>query len=762
MSYSKDLSKIKISAALLKIVAIALVFLSANVNAQFHVIPQPVKITAGRGKFILTKNAVIGVDKQSLETGRYLQSYLAESYNLHLKLRVFNRTPFKTTIRLVAKNDTVDGAYSLSITPRLITVTGASAGVFYGVQSLLQLLPGAGASSLPIPACNIYDEPRFKWRGLSLDVCRHFYTVAQVKKYIDVMAHYKLNIFHWHLTDDEGWRIRIDKYPLLTQVGSRVSYYAKLGKFRKLDNLIDGGNEGFYTKEDIREVIRYAKERFVTILPEIEMPGHSEAAIFAYPQLGCQDSTGAQHRVQMLDPSEYNFTFYENVLTEVMALFPNPYIHIGGDEAEMANWLKSPTAVALMKREGLKNEREVQSYFIKRIEKFLISKNKRLIGWDEILQGGLAESATVMSWQGEAGGIAAARMHHQVVMTPLPYMYFDAPQARESLEPIGWNPPVPWQMVYNYEPMSNQLTPDEAKYVIGVQGNIWAEKIPNFKHLLYLVYPRALAVAEIGWSPKAERDIDRFAVKMKAQYSLFKLWGLNARIPNIDSLGDVTTNNDKYTFTLNYPLKGAKLRYAVNAIMPDSNSVARTFPVRIDTALKDTLRINAFTSWKLDNHIRQTALIRHVTIAPAADSSKISPGLTYAVYKTAKYYNKLDSVSPAGSGLISFPQRFVLAPEGIYTWVKLNGLLKIDHEGDYILTSGFENSPQLSLGGAMLISMDRDSYVEPQKALLHLKKGYYDLKGIYLAGDFNNGQNLIQLQTSDGRVLDPATYLFHF
>jgi hexosaminidase len=243
----------------------------------------------------------------------------------------------------------------------------------------LQLLPPGGPVPLRVQACEITDEPRFGWRGLSLDVSRQFFTVPEVKKYIDMMSHYKLNVLHWHLTDDEGWRIQIDKYPKLTEIASKISFYEKQGKFRKLDNLIDGGRDGFYSKDDIRDVLKYAKERFVTVLPEIEMPGHSEAAIFAYPWLGCKDSTGAKHRIVILDPSDSTFNFIRNVLTEVIELFPGQYIHIGGDEAQVTEWLKSPTAVVLMKKEGFTDPAQVQSYFIKRIEKFLLSKNKKLL-----------------------------------------------------------------------------------------------------------------------------------------------------------------------------------------------------------------------------------------------------------------------------------------------------------------------------------------------------------------------------------------------
>jgi hexosaminidase len=737
-----------------------------QVWAQTHIIPQPLHLTEQKGSFILTSKAVIGVDQQSQAVGMYLQNYLAQYYKLNLKLKVYPHVPATVAIKLVSNNNKgTQGAYTLSVAPGNVNISGNGAGVFYGVQSLIELLPTLAIKPLKITACKIADEPRFQWRGLSLDVCRHFFTVNEVKKYIDVMAHYKLNVLHWHLTDDEGWRIQIDKYPRLTEAGAKVAYYAREGKFRKLDNLIDGGNDGFYTKAEIRDVIKYAQDRFVTILPEIEMPGHSEAAIFAYPELGCQDSTGAKHRVRMLDPSEYTFTFLENVLTEVIALFPNQYIHIGGDEAEMIDWLKSPVAVALMKKEGLKNEKEVQSYFIKRIEKFLISKNKKLVGWDEILQGGLAESATVMSWQGEAGGIAAAKMHHHVVMTPLPYMYFDAPQANEELEPIGWNPPVTWQMVYNYEPQSNQLTPTEAAYILGAQGNIWTEKIPNTQHLEYMVYPRALAVAELSWSTKENKDIDRFDYKMKQQYGLFKLWDLNARLPDIVGVDHIATNKEQFKQTLKYPLLGARVRYTLDGKIPDDKVLSVPFPVNINVPLRESLTLKTYTTWTVNTqHIIQTANIRHISINAAKENiTNLKPGLSYKLIKTKEInYAKLDTISPVVTAVINTANPMVLpVTDGDITWVKMNGFIKIDQEGDYELTSGFELSPALFIDNQPLMIKDKNTYVEPQKAILHLKKDIYEFSGYYSADDANSKQPLFQLKTADGKLLDPQTYLFH-
>ncbi|WP_439696786.1 beta-N-acetylhexosaminidase [Mucilaginibacter sp. AW1-7] len=740
--------------------------ISLQVRAQLHIIPQPLHLTEQKGSFVLSSKAVIGVDKESEAVGKYLQTYLATYYKLNLKLKVYPKIPAAAAIKLVTAVTNKEGAYNLDVTPGTVKISGNGAGVFYGVQSFIQLLPGRAIAPLKLAACRIADEPRFQWRGLSLDVSRHFFTVDEVKRYIDVMAHYKLNVFHWHLTDDEGWRIQINKYPKLTEIGAKITYYEKQGKFRKLDNLIDGGGkDGFYTQAEIKDVVKYAQDRFVTILPEIEMPGHSEAAIFAYPELGCQDSTGAKHRVRMLDPSEYTFTFMENVLTEVMALFPNQYIHIGGDEAEMEAWLKSPTAVALMKKEGLKSEKEVQSYFIKRIEKFLLSKNKRLVGWDEILQGGLAESATVMSWQGEAGGIAAAKMHHHVVMTPLPYMYFDAPQAAEDLEPVGWNPTVTWQMVYNYEPMSKELNAEEAKYILGAQGNIWAEKVPTATHLQYMVYPRALAVAELTWSAAENKDIDRFAYKMKQQYGYFKLWNWNARLPDIVGMDNIVTNSNQFGLVLKYPLLGAQVRYSLNGKMPDSTAKPQSFPVKINTMLQDTFSIKTYTTWTLNKqHILQEAMIRHVDIKPVIiDQAAFTPGFSYRLIKSKEYnIDKVDTTQVVTTAIINSATPMVLpVTDGNLTWVKVNGFIRINADGDYQVTSGFLVSPALFINGEQIIYRGKDKYAQPQKGMLHLKKGAYALSGHYIADNTNRNEDLLIIKAADGKVIDPQVYMFH-
>lgn len=753
--------------SIIKCLALAGLLFTAGikqVNAQLHIIPQPVSAVALSGSFALKPSNTIAADEQSQLVANYLHQYLWDTYKLDLKVKIYRHVPENAAIKLEGSTaDIAKGSYSMAVSPQKITIAGNGEGLFYGVQSLIQIITDVNGKQLHVPACKIEDKPRFGWRGLSLDVSRHFFTVDEVKKYIDMMAHYKLDIFHWHLTDDEGWRIQIDKYPLLTEKGAKVGYYASIGQYRKFDNITEGFRDGFYTKDDIRAVVKYAQDRFITILPEIEMPGHSEAAIFAYPELGCKDTTGSIHRVRMLDPSEYTFNFYENVLTEVMQLFPNEYIHIGGDEAEIDDWLKSPTAVALMKREGYKSPSQVQSYFIRRIEDFLNSKGKKLIGWDEILKGGLAPSATVMSWEGEEGGIIAAKMRHNVVMTPLPQMYFDAPQAAAATEPLGWNDPVSWQMVYNYEPQSDKLTPDEAKYILGAQANIWVEKVGNFSHLEYMIYPRLLAVAELTWTPKADKNIHRFEQSMYANYHLFNLWGVNARLPNVNGLEDVMTNKDDYATTLTYPLQNAAVQYTLNGTLPDTMTAKGSFPITISSPLKDSLVISVYTTRPLSQRILQKAIVKHVNIKQSAtDGEGLQPGLSYMMYKTT--YNNVpatDTTKDFEIGVLRKDGGLIPYPGLFNSWVKLYGYLKIDTEGDYRISSDFENTPMLLMGTTVILDGTKNKYIEPQEAILHLQKGIYQLSGYYLADKVNSKQTLIRITTGDGKPIDADKLLFH-
>jgi hexosaminidase len=515
-----------------------------NLTANYAIIPAPVSLIEMKGDFVFTAKSRIILSTFSDETR------LAADFLSHL---VANPTGFQTEVAEGKKPesgsvfmmlDTTlkdNEGYILTITQKRIIIKAKSAqGLFYAVQSIRQLMPPdvekplvVEGFRLAVPTCEIKDTPRFAYRGMHLDVCRHFFPPEDVKRYIDMIALHKMNTFHWHLTDDQGWRIEIKKYPRLTEVGA----------FRKETLVGNGGKQpfifdgkpygGFYTQDEIRDIVAYAKSKFVTIVPEIEMPGHALAALASYPELSC---TGGPFEVftqwGVVDDvycagKEETFNFLEEVLTEVIGLFPGKYIHIGGDECPKTRWEKCPLCRKRMKAEGLKDEQELQSYFIQRIEKFLNSKGHKIIGWDEILEGGLAPEATVMSWRGTEGGIAAAQQKHDVIMTPGQYVYLDKYQCEPVDQPLAIGGYLPLERVYSYDPMPSELKSDEQKYILGIQGNVWTEYIGTRDYLDYMAYPRMIAIAETGWTIDRLKDFDDFLARFKTLEKRYDIMGIN-------------------------------------------------------------------------------------------------------------------------------------------------------------------------------------------------------------------------------------------
>ena len=516
----------------------ALLLLSSCSTAQTPseptLIPRPAAITKGQGYFPVTSAVSILIDSKELKPeGAYLRDALAALLP-EPPMLLPQRTVEGPVIALTISNDgelPAEG-YNLRITPERIDLSGADrAGLFHGIQSLIQLLPPKGDETA-IPCMNILDHPRFGWRGMHLDVCRHFFPVEFVKKYIDLLARYKMNRFHWHLTDDQGWRIEIKKYPKLTEVGawragSQIGPYSR----REYDSIPYGG---FYTQEQIREVVAYAAARHVTVVPEIEMPGHAMAALASYPNLGC---TGGPYEVQkgwgVFDDvfcagNDSVFTVMQDVLTEVMELFPGEYIHVGGDECPKERWKTCPKCLARMKTNGLKDEHELQSYLIQRIEKFVNGKGRKIIGWDEILEGGLAPNAAVMSWRGTEGGVAAAKLKHNVVMSPGSHCYFDHYQGDPANEPLAIGGYTTVQKVYSYEPIPEELKLEQAKYILGAQGNLWTEYILTPEHVEYMAVPRMLALAEVLWTPKEKRDEADFIRRLEKEFPRLEAMKVNA------------------------------------------------------------------------------------------------------------------------------------------------------------------------------------------------------------------------------------------
>lgn len=473
-----------------------------SLKAQ-SVIPVPLKMEQGTGCFLLSENTKLYINLQGLEA-QLLENCL-QALPVHLKKGKKKDTQNILSLLITEKNHQLPSpeSYTLSVTPQQILIRATSgAGLFYGLQTLLQLAQPSGAGSYSIASVEIEDTPRFAYRGLMMDVSRHFSTKEFIKKQIDALAYYKINRLHLHLTDAAGWRLEIKKYPLLTEFAAWRTdptwkqWWNGGRKYVRCD--APGTYGGYYTQDDIREILEYARQHYITVIPEIEMPSHSEEVLAAYPQLSC--SGEPYKNSDFCVGNEETFTFLENVLTEVMELFPSEYIHIGGDEAGKSAWKTCPKCQKRMKDEHLANVDELQSYLIHRIEKFLNNHGRHLLGWDEILQGGIAPNATVMSWRGEEGGIAAVTSGHRAIMTPGAYCYLDSYQDAPYSQPEAIGGYLPLKKVYSYNPVPASLTAEQAKLVYGVQGNLWVEYIPTPEHVEYMIYPRILALAETAWS----------------------------------------------------------------------------------------------------------------------------------------------------------------------------------------------------------------------------------------------------------------------
>lgn len=619
----------------------SVLFTSCNqtVETQIQLIPEPFEMTQSDGMFKVSQAMLVGAGSTS------------------------NKVNFRVDPNAT---DIPDEGYQLEIDEAGVRLTAKTeTGLFYGKQTLLQLLTPNG-----LPYVKINDHPRFPYRGLHLDVSRHFFDKEEVKKLMNVMSYYKLNTLHLHLTDAGGWRLQIDKYPKLTQEGafrtqSDWREWWDNGKDRQyLKEGTEGAYGGYYTKDDIRDMLAYAAEKHITIIPEIEFPAHSDEVFVAYPELCCAGKSHTSGDFCIGNPK--TFEFMENVLTEVIELFPSEYIHIGGDEAGKNTWKICPKCQALMKKEKLANVDELQSYMIRKAEKFLNSKGRHLIGWDEILEGGLAPEATVMSWRGEAAGFKSARMGHDVIMTPGSYMYFDFYQADPRYQPVAIGGYTPIRKVYSYNPIpQDSLTAEEAKHFLGVQANTWTEYIPTPEHLEYMMFPRALAVAEIGWTPQEKRDWQDFKPRVNAHIPVLQQMGLNpfplSNELEFDMVVDTIQKEIRVTMDAEkYP---AEIHYTTDGSTPTASSPIYQEPI----VVKDSAKIVAgiFVNGQLQDRVSEQRVDYHKGIGKSIRfNSRMYPGymagginaiingyrggLTYLDQRWQGYTDNLDCVIDLG------------------------------------------------------------------------------------------------------------------
>ncbi len=598
---------------------------------EISIIPKPVEIIKGEGNFFLTsKTTIVYPDTVGVESVvEFLEDRIQIPTGFNIEADDDEDENEKNAIIFKISNEERfgDEGYALDVTERNITVTAAKpAGLFYGVQTILQLLPVEVYSPVKVenitwnvPVVKIFDKPAFKWRGMHLDVSRHFFPKEFVKRYIDLIAMHKMNIFHWHLTDDNGWRIEIKKYPELTDI---CAWRVPRDKWRGVEPPKPGEKPtygGYYTQDDIREIVKYAAERQIEIIPEIEMPGHTSEVFAAFPNLSCSGKK-ADVRPGSYWPNadifcagnDSVFIFLENVLDEVAELFPSKYIHIGGDEADKTNWKKCKKDQKRIKDENLKDENELQSWFIKKIENYLISKNKRLIGWDEILEGGLAPEATVMSWRGFNGGVESAEMGHEVIMCPTSYCYFDYYQADPEFEPLAIGGFLPLKKVYSFNPVPEELSKDKTHYILGGQGNVWTEFISTPEHAEYMAVPRMTALAEVLWTPKDEQNWDDFRKRLETQFKRFDLMGVNYSKGSF-RIDIQPTKQDDGSFSVVLETEQTEpVHYTLDGSDPTPESPVYKKPLQIDSTT--TIKAAIFVDGKLMEKISEKTISMHKAV----------------------------------------------------------------------------------------------------------------------------------------------------
>lgn len=702
-------------------------------DPHMGIIPAPASITKATGTFVFSQLTLIKADNIKDRNIAFLKDFLLNNRHFNNKLSKYNsriRSNKGTWLVITSKGAATlpKEGYKLTITPRRITIIGKGAGLFYGIQSFMQLFPVETSGTEKLPCITIEDSPRFGYRGMMLDVSRHFFTVPQVKKVIELMAAYKLNNFHWHLVDGQGWRIEIKKYPKLTQVGA-YRMQTMFGNNRDWPDSLSYG--GYYTQDEIRDVVKFAAARYINVIPEIEMPAHSEAALRAYPELKCQlpaDSKVPAREVNNIHcPTEETFTFLENVLTEVMELFPSKFIHIGGDEANKEPWKASAFCQALIKEKGLKDEHELQSYFIQRIEKFLNSKGRSIIGWDEILEGGLAPNATVMSWTGEEGGIAAARQKHNVIMTPQTTgNYFDHYQSGSPQEPVSFGRYAALDETYNYDPVSKELTPEEQQYVIGTQGNLWTEYVPTVAKLQYQILPRLFALSEVAWSKPENKDYTNFSeVRLAKHFARLDAIHYNYRVPTALPIIDTVFFGDKFTFAPKSVVPGAKIYYTLNGRDPLDTDLEYVSPITIYVPANEKREFKTRVITPSGRRsIATRTLMCNRALLPAVSYNANKPGLSCKMVKSKfTVPDQLDFATAKDSVIVDKLNAETSKKDNPHFGMVFDGYVNVPADGAYNFTQSSYTDTQLFIDG--------EKITESESAL-PLAKGFHKIKVKYI------------------------------
>ncbi|MDG3583454.1 family 20 glycosylhydrolase [Galbibacter pacificus] len=735
-------------------------------NTHAFVTPKPQELTVQNGSFTIDNNtAIVYTDDET----KRIANFFADKIKAYtgIKPKTSNKTVKKNTI--VLKPSTTfenDEAYTLNISNNQILMEGSHRGLFYAMESLLQLIPVApktasnNITAVTIPALSIKDKPAFSWRGIHLDVSRHFFTVEEIKKQLDVLSLFKINKFHWHLTDDQGWRVEIKKYPKLVVNGIK-------------DNPERKGEE-YYTQEDIKEVVAYAKERYIDVVPEIETPGHAVAALAAYPEYACNDTWTYQPRE--LWGIDYNifcagkesvFTFLEDVFEELVPLFPYKYYHVGGDEVPKKRWEKCPLCQKRIKDEGLANEEELQSYFIARVEQILKKHDKEMIGWDEILEGGITPTTNIMSWQGEEGGIKAANAGHDVIMSPTSHAYLNFHQGDYRVEPMAHGGYIPLEKIYNYDPVPEAINEDKRHHILGMQGNHWTEYAYEGKDIEYYAYPRIIALAELTWTGKEKKDYTDFLTRLDELYPVLDHYNINYHIPLPEgptANGIVFTDSVTLAFHTTHPVK---MVYTIDGTSPTAQSPAYKKPI----TFTENTEINIATvlpTGKISTV--RTLHVKKGNLKNAIAEKELAPGLTMTTLKG--HFTDASAIK----GTFSNPTtiKHIKDANVTYDWgkeidttkfraVSIKGYVDIPEDGVYYFASKQE---KVKIADSLIIDPEYTLKRFPLEGTIALKKGLHPIEILYLnnvikgwASDWNEVEvkyrkaNEIEYKTIDSTMI---------
>ncbi len=709
------------------------------------IIPAPLIVESGTGSFTLTLGTTILVEpghREVRETGRYLADRLEESGQPRLMLLDARGpdTAHGAILLTTAGADATLGleGYELEITPRGVCLRAPTAhGLFNGVQTIRQLLPARGPLDgeptatgggfvvrldTRLPCLRIVDQPRYPWRGMLLDCCRHFMEPKFVKLCIDLLAYHKMNVLHWHLTEDQGWRIEIKKYPRLAEVGA----WRGEGEER---------HGGFYTREQVRDIVEYARIRHVTVVPEIEMPGHALAALAAYPAFSCTGGPfevgtrwGVYKDVYCAGNDDV-FRFLEDVLGECLDLFPSEYIHIGGDECPKDRWRECPKCQARIKAEGLADEDELQSWFIRRIEAWLNSRGRRLIGWDEILEGGLAPNATVQSWRGMEGAVAAATSGHDVISSPITHCYFDYPQLADPGMP-RWMGVIDCERTYSFEPTPAELTSDQARHVLGAEGNVWTERLPQ-ERVERMLFPRLAALAEVTWSPAHRRDWDDFSRRLKTHFTRLDALGVDYFIPPPRSLTPVTVFTDELQVVLDSPLAKGSVRYTLDGSDPGPQSTLYSKPLRLDSTT--TVNARTFTAGGTAGAATRYRFTRQQPLEPV-EPARADRGLNYSIFTGEREdLSGLADERPSASGDTD-DLELDIRPRDQHYAIVFTGYLVVPEDGIYTFHLTSDDGSRLFIGDVEVVDNDGRHGTMETRGQIILQAGMHPLRVEYFQG----------------------------